>query len=190
MNKICIIVFLLLVTGVTSSNAQEPKQMSITLLNESIALPFTSYTEFHPGIEIGYTLRSIDKKKSVNTISGYGGWFLHQHIQNAFYLRGEYLYEIKMGANLRAGMYGGIGYMHTFYPGPVYEMDAETGEFSESSQFGRPRALATTGLHLSWHSDKVISPFLRQEFSVETPFANGILVMPHSFLKIGITIKL
>lgn len=169
---------------------QMNKQLSLTAMNESIAFPFTSYSEFHPGFELGVSILSSEKDHSIRQLNTYAGWFLHQHIESGFYFRAEYSYKLKLGKGLRAGIYGGAGYLHTFYPGTLYEIDEETGEFFSSKQLGRSRALISAGLQLSYRSEAGFEPFVKQEFAVETPFANGIPLMPHSFLKLGININI
>lgn len=169
---------------------QMNRQLSLAAINESISFPFTSYAEFHPGFELGISIRTREKERSIRQLNAYAGWFLHQYIENGFFLRGEYSYKLKLGKAFAAGVYGGLGYLHTFYPGKLYEVDEVSGEISSVSQLGRPRLMASAGVQLSYRTTAGIEPFLKQEFAVETPFANGIPVMPHSFLKLGININL
>lgn len=187
---VTVVCTLLALTGSQAIFGQGNRQLSLTAINESIAFPFTSYKEFHPGLELGFSIRTREKEHSIRQLNAYAGWFLHQHIESAFFLRGEYNYKVKLGEAFTAGFYGGAGYMHTFYPGTLYEIDEATGEISPSSQLGRPRALISAGLQLSYRTKAGIEPFVKQEFALETPFANGIPLMPHSFLKLGININL
>lgn len=166
------------------------RQLSLAAINESIAFPFSSYSEFHPGFELGYSIRSNEKEHSIRQLNVYAGWFLHQYVENGFFLRGEYSYKLKLGEAFTAGIYGGAGYLHTFYPGTLYQIDEFTGEINSVRQFGRPRVMISAGLQLSYRSKAGIEPFLKQEFAVESPFANGTPVMPHSFLKLGMNINL
>lgn len=193
MRKPALIAFfgmVLLLTGSTLMFGQTNRQISLTAINESIAFPFTSYREFHPGLELGVSVVSSEKDHSIRQLNVYAGWFLHQHIESGFFLRGEYSYKVKLGKAFTVGLYGGAGYLHTFYPGTLYLVDKDSGEILPSKQWGRPRALISTGLQLSYRSKGGIEPFLKQEFALETPFANGIPVMPHSFLKLGININI
>ena len=81
---------MLMNTGLHALFGQINRQLSITAINESIAFPFTSYSEFHPGLELGISIRSREKEHSIRQLSAYAGWFLHQHIESGFFLRGEY----------------------------------------------------------------------------------------------------
>ena len=177
-------------TGSKTLFGQKNREFSLTAINESIAFPFTSYGEFHPGFELGVSILSKEKDHSIRQLNTYAGWFLHQHIESGFYIRGEYSYKFKLAKGFAAGFYGGAGYLHTFYPGTLYQIDKETGEFYSSPQLGRARALISAGLQLSYRSEAGFEPFVKQEFAVETPFANGIPLMPHSFLKLGININI
>lgn len=187
---VTIVCILLVHSGSQAMFGQINRQLSLTAMNESIAFPFTSYSQFHPGFELGFSIRTREKEHSIRQLNVYAGWFLHQHMENNFFLRGEYSYKLKMGKAFTAGFYGGVGYMHAFYPGTLYEIDEATGEIDPSRQFGRPRALISAGLQLSYRTAVGIEPFVKQEFGIETPFANGIPLMPHSFLKLGININL
>jgi hypothetical protein len=80
--------------------------------------------------------------------------------------------------------------MHTFYPGEVYELNENNGEFEKINQKGRPHLLAGVGVGITYLKNKRWQPFIRQDLSIETPFINGIPVMIHSFLKMGINYKL
>src|SRR5210317_5657 len=104
-------------TGSKTLFGQKNREFSLTAINESIAFPFSSYSEFHPGFELGVSVLSSEKDHSIRQLNTYAGWFLHQHIESGFYFRGEYSYKLKLGKGLRAGIYGGAGYLHTFYPG-------------------------------------------------------------------------
>jgi len=187
---VTVVCTLLVHSGSQALFGQMNKQLSLTAMNESIAFPFTSYSEFHPGVELGVSIHTSEKEHSIRQLNVYVGWFLHQYIESSFFLRGEYSYKLKLGEAFTAGFYGGAGYMHTFYPGTLYEIDENTGEMIPLSQLGRPRALISAGLQLSYRTAVGIEPFVKQEFSIETPFANGIPLMPHSFLKLGININL
>ena len=51
---IAVVCTLLVHTGSLALFGQMNKQLSLTAINESIAFPFTSYSEFHPGFELGF----------------------------------------------------------------------------------------------------------------------------------------
>jgi hypothetical protein len=165
------------------------KQVSIALTNESIAFPFTRYLPLHPGAEIGFSMKQVEKEKSIRQWNGYAGWYYHEKVENGVYLRAEYLHGLKIGSFLRLDAFGGLGYLHTFYPGTLLEINSETGAIEEVPQQGRPHVIANVGIGIVYRNDSRIEPFIKQSLTVETPFANGIPVMVHSFLHLGVNLK-
>jgi len=170
--------------------AQTVKGISLSLMKESTAFPFTRFLPVHPGGEIGVTLGEKIREKSItNWNLGIGG-FHHKNIANAFYLKGEFQYRPIIKSILTLDMIGNLGYMHTFYPGEVYELNEQTGDFEKITQYGRPHVLAGVGIGVTFIKSKKVHPFIRQELAIESPFANGIPVMIYSFLKLGISYQL
>lgn len=185
-----IFLLLILAVSVTDSFSQVVKQVSVSVFKESTAFPFTRFFPIHPGGEIGITLVEKTREKStVNWNLAIGG-FHHKNIANAFYLRGEYAWRPIVKSTVTIDFMGNLGYMHTFYPGEVYELNSKNGEFEKIDQIGRPHAIAGVGLGITYIRGKRMHPFLRQEIAVESPFANGIPVMIHSFLKFGVSFQL
>tara|TARA_R110001599_G_scaffold84130_1_gene226549 strand:+ start:36550 stop:37125 length:576 start_codon:yes stop_codon:yes gene_type:complete len=185
-----ILVFLFFVTFWKSSKAQLIERISLAGSKESTALPFTRSLPIHPGGEIVLTFNEKKREKSITSWNlGIGG-FHHKKIANAFYLKGEYHYRPIIKSTLTIDIVGNLGYMHTFYPGEVYELNKHTGDFEKITQYGRPHVLAGVGIGITYIKSENIHPFIRQELAIESPFANGIPVMIHSFVKIGISYQL
>ena len=170
--------------------AQRIKQISVAVMNENIAFPFSRYTPLHPGGELGLTLKQQFKPQSVRQFNVYAGGFYHKKVETGFYIRGEYLHQLIIAKKIGIQLPLGIGYMHTFYPGEIYELNTTTGEFEKGNQSGRPHLIANVGLGLTYINNSGIAPFIKQNLTIETPFANGIPLIPHSFIKLGVTIKI
>lgn len=190
MHKPHLISFLVLLFLLNSIQAQLVKEVSLALQTEAIGLPFTNYSPAHPGFEAGLTLWKKEGTKSIQTAEVFAGGFYHKKLETGFYLRGNYQYTFKVMDKLGVDLPVGVGYMHTFYPADLYEQDPATGEFETISQTGRPHALITAGIGLSYLSEGNFQPFIKQELAIETPFANSLPVITHSFLKAGVKIKL
>jgi hypothetical protein len=165
------------------------KQVSLAAVNENIAFPFTTYTPIHPGIETGLTFWQKENEHSIQQVNANLGYFFHEKVESAFYLNGTYMYRVKVKGFLSIDFSAFAGYMHTLYPGSLYEIDPENGAITRVNQYGRPHAMAGIGFGLTYRNSSRFEPFIRQEMSVESPFANGIPVMIHSFLKLGVNIK-
>lgn len=188
MNKNLLLISLLLLGF--SSSAQIAKRFSVAVLKESTAFPFTRLLPIHPGGEVVVTIAEHSRQKSISNWNVALGGFHHKNIANAFYLRGEYAYRPIIKSLFTLDMIGYAGYMHTFYPVEIYELNSQSGEFEKITQIGRPHALAGMGIGVTLIKTEKIQPFIRQEFAIESPFANGIPVMIHSFLKLGISFPL
>ena len=165
-------------------------RIHLSFMNEATAFPFTTLGPLHPGLEAGLTLKETPKPRSLRQWNVYGGWFYHEHLSYNFYLRGEYAHAWLMGKHLSLDFNGGLGYMHHFYPGELYEIDGEEGNIKAVRQWGKPRAIANLGVGFTYRNPSRLEPFLRQEVMLESPFANGMPVMLHSMLKLGIQYKL
>lgn len=172
------------------TKAQEVKRLSVTGMTESMAFPFTRYAPFDPGIEVGYAMKETERPGIIKAVNLHLGWYYHRRVENAYYLRAEWAWQFKIADFLTADLYSGIGYMHVFYPGEVYELNNSTGDFEKIRQKGRPHALGNLGIGFTYRNQSRLEPFIRQDLGIESPFANGIPVMVHSFLKIGTHIKL
>ena len=159
------------------------------LQNENVAFPFTRYTPIHPGAEIGVGVYEVEKDKSIQTVNVYAGGFYHKRLELGLYVRGEYQYTLKFKDKVGLDLPVGIGYLHSFYPGELYELNSN-GEFETVSQTGRPHALITGGVGVRYLGFEKVQPFVRQSIGIETPFANYLPVLPHSFLSFGVTIQL
>ena len=189
MNKLLILA--LFITGLLPSlHGQRIESLSVAVTTEAIGLPFTNYRPLHPGFEIKTTWKTKETDKNIQRYNTNLGAYFHRRVENGIYLGGEYqytqkLFQQKVGLDFPAG----LGYLHSFYPGELYEQD-ENGEFSVVQQGGRPHFYLNLGTGISYLGASRFQPFIRQTVMVETPFANGIPVILHSFLHVGVNIQL
>lgn len=181
-------VLILLACWITSFG-QTIKGVSIAAMNEEISFPFTRFTPIHPGVEVGITFREVEKEKSIRNLNLNVGFYHHEKIENGIYLRGEYQFRPKLGSLLTFDLSGSLGYLHTFFPGEIYEMNESSYEFEKVNQSGRSHLTGALGMGFTLVKTEKIQPFIRQELMVETPFASGVPVIIHSFLKLGVNIK-
>ncbi|MEO1515376.1 MAG: hypothetical protein AAFV95_10195 [Bacteroidota bacterium] len=176
--------------GTQTVFSQTFQQFSFAATSEAIGLPFTNYLPYHPGVEISGTLRKKDKANNVQYLNVKAGFFYHRRLETAIYLGGEYQFSQKLfRQKISVDFPVGLGYLHSFYPGELYEQNGEGG-FEKVNQLGRPHLYVNLGVGLTYLGIGRFQPFIRQELMVETPFANGIPAIPHSLVKIGVQIKL
>ncbi|MGD1894410.1 MAG: hypothetical protein ACFB15_27920 [Cyclobacteriaceae bacterium] len=173
-----------------SAKAQDPKikYLSVSVMTESVAFPFTLLSPLHPGIELGITLQEWNRARSSSKLNTYAGYFYHQELDQSYYLRGEYEYAFSIKDAVSVGLPVGLGYMHSFHTGPVYEQ-REDGSFEATTQTGRPHAILNVGLGVSYLQLGSLQPFARYEIMAQSPFEVTVPVVSRSFLKVGVSKK-
>ncbi|MEN0048218.1 MAG: hypothetical protein AAF806_14245 [Bacteroidota bacterium] len=185
-----LITLILLLSLAVEGHAQQLKQISVAATTEAIGLPFTNYSPYHPGLEVKGIFKQMDKPKSIRYWNANAGFFYHERLATAIYVGGEYQYTQKFfNEKLGFDIPLGLGYLHTFYPSELYEQ-TKNGDFETVNQLGRPHLYVNAGFGLSYLGNTRVQPFVRQELLIQTPFANGLPIIPHSMLKIGVHIKL
>jgi len=165
-------------------------QFSASINSEAIGLPFTNYDPLHPGFELNGTIKRIEKPKSIRYLNTKIGFFYHRRLETAIYIGGEYQHSLKLfRQKISLDLPIGLGYLHSFYPGEVYEQN-DNGDFEKINQTGRAHFYTNLGIGFTYLSDSKVQPYIRQELLLETPFANGIPIITHSLVKVGVQIKL
>jgi len=184
--KTCFLLALCWGAGLAIVQAQS---IGISLQQESVSFPFTRFDQLNPGMEIEYGAAQWEKGTGLRQINFTLGYFFHRQVESAFYLKVGYNLAFRLAENIHFDIVPALGYLHTFYPGEIYEPNAN-GDYSLKKQTGRPHLLAETGLGFSFFRTRQWSPFLQYRFGLETPFANGIPVFPHSFYQAGLHYRL
>lgn len=181
----------LLVTGCSwILPGQKLESVSVAVATEAVGLPFTNYRPLHPAFEIRATWKTKEAPRNMQQFSTNLGAYFHRRLENGFYVGGEYQYTQKLfQQSLGLDFPASLGYLHSFYPGELYEQDAN-GDFSVIQQGGRPHFYLSLGTGLRYLGTSRFQPFVRQSLFLETPFANGIPVILRSFLQLGLTIQL
>ena len=179
---------ILLFLSAANTHAQKIDNLFFAATTEAYAFPFTRALPVHPGLEIGTTLWSKEKQKTEHLANVYCGGYYHRKVENAFYLRGEYVYRFKLMNTVGIGLPIGGGYQHAFYPGEVYKQNSETGEWEKINQKGKPHALVNFGLGLTYLKAQKIQPFVRYESVIDFPLYNGFLTT-RTFFKLGVNVK-
>ncbi|MEM6845052.1 MAG: hypothetical protein AAF632_22755 [Bacteroidota bacterium] len=186
-----LVVYIIFCLGISlRAEAQSPKikYLSVSVMTESIAFPFTRLSPLHPGVELGVTFQEWNRDNSLSRLNTYVGWFYHQEVDQGFYLRGEYEYAFRIKNAVSIGLPVGLGYLHTFHTGPVYEQQ-EDGSFTAVNQTGRPHAILNLGLGVSYLRLRSLQPFIRYEVMAQSPFVATVPVVSRSFFKVGVSKK-
>jgi hypothetical protein len=164
------------------------QSLSLSFQQESASFPFTRFAELHPGVELGYGFAATETNRGSRYLELNGGYFYHQKVSSAFYVKASYNWGFELTEQLQLDLRPSLGYLHSFYPGNVYEN--VNGDFVGKTQYGRPHALIEAAAGLTLFPHRSISPFVRYRFGVETPFANGVPAFPHSFYQVGLVYHL
>lgn len=172
------------------ATAQIINSASIALLNETVEItPFKGFAPIHPGIEAGVNFWRKDGKRFGHQFNSYLGFYHHKNVANAFYLKGEYLFQTKIAGRVGVDLTPSVGYVHSFYPGDIFVFDESLGEFKKGSQSGVPRFTGGLGIGFSYLNNSKIEPFVRYDVMLDLP-QKLLGIIPHTFFKIGANYKL
>ncbi len=165
--------------------AQIQKPIFIALINESVELtPFNDFIPIHPGVEAGFTLWEKQGQRFDQQVNPYLGFYHHKDVSNAFYLKAEYVCRTKLKNTIGFDLIPSLGYQHYFYPGEVYDLNPDTGQFEKGRQLGIPRATVGLGVGLSYIASINWTPFIRYEVALDFP-QKLLGLIPHTLFKVG-----
>lgn len=184
---------LLLTTTTRAQNDLPPllQAVSVSATTQAFGVPFTNYLPLHPGVEVKAPLGGATTyTHSTRYWRASLGFFHHAKVSTAVYggLEHQFTYTL-LEDKVHFDVPLGFGYLHSWYPGELYEQN-DNGDFERVGQFGRPHLYGTAGIGFTFMPEANVSPFIRQDLMVQTPFANSIPVMIHSFLKVGVHLTL
>ncbi|MEM8528534.1 MAG: hypothetical protein AAGG68_28105 [Bacteroidota bacterium] len=165
------------------------QSIGVNFQQESVSWPFTRFDQWNPGAEIEYGFPAWEKGNGLRQVNLTLGYYFHRDVESAFYLKAEYNITLRIADDFHLDIVPALGYMHSFYPGEIYRLTSD-GNYELKQQLGRPHLWLESGLGFSFFRTKQISPFLQYRFALETPFANGIPVFPHSFYQAGVQYKI
>lgn len=164
-----------------------------SLLKESFFYPsVTNFTKpLHPGFSVG-----IEKQISSTTnwsthYTGDVGFYHHKYFQNGLFVMAGHGWGYQLLNKLTISASGVIGYLHTFRPTEVYEL--QNGSYVKAKNFGKPNALIGINLAMSYALGHTEKYHLQLDYGsmVNGPFnvSYGAPVVPITFARFGIKIK-
>jgi len=173
------------------SNAQNKSiPISISIFNESTAIPFTRFvtTPIHPGIQMGtefnYKIKEYSRLFQTANLS----YFYHNNLAQGIGINTElgYEYRLKMGLAFEGLL--GIGYIHTFVTNE--EFTFMNGHYEKKADKGNARLYPSFSLDIGYYLRKADnnSPkfFIRYQSWVEYPYSPDFIpVMTHINLHLG-----
>jgi hypothetical protein len=165
--------------------------VSISLLNESTAIPYTRFitTPIHPGIQFG---TEADLKQYTNTrlfVALHIGYYYHNSFAQGLYIKPSLGFEYRHSSGIALSGNFGLGYLHTFTTQQEYKL--ENGSYVKHKDSGNARMMPSLGLTLNYYlkPDNIQSPkiFFGYESWIEYPFSPGFIpLMTHVTTQLGI----
>lgn len=177
---------LLLMSWTAHTQNAQSWPLRVAVMNESHALPnfdFLRYS-FQPAVMLGTEYTLCRDEKHDWYLTGNIGYYHHRRSQAAVFLNGELGYRQHFG-RWDTGLQLGLGYAHTFYPGPIYRY--EDGRLRATKDGGSPTIMPSLALHLAFRlHDSPSSPEIQLMMiqAIDIPFNeyNGL----HQFVGIGL----
>lgn len=159
--------------------------------NEKIAFKLNYFGELilHPGFTTGieYTLTK-NNWLAIHSDFDVGGYW-HRWNNTSLFLKTSIGSRFTIGP-VFADLNVGIGYMHSFAAGPVYQRSSN-GDVERTTNWGKPYFMPNASLLFGWDrtkkNKKIQTVFIGPEIYLQYP--HNHIFLPHIALKAGITYK-
>lgn len=182
---------ILLITITINATAQTKfNSISISLFNESTAIPFTQFLTLpiHPGIQIGTEFNYTKRPHSRFFQTANTSYFFHHYLTQGIGLTSEFGYEYRLKNGLSFSSLIGIGYLHTFSTAQEYIF--KNGKYVKKADFGNARLYPSFSFDLGYHlkptNKNSTQLFIRYQSWLEYPYSPGFIpIMAHINLHIG-----
>lgn len=184
------LLFLLITVPFTGLGQGLP--LSVSVFNESTAIPFTRFvtTPVHPGIQVGteFNYRVREHGRLFQTVNL--SYFYHRHLNQGIGLNSEFGYEYKIIPQLSLSVLVGLGYMHTFATATEYTF--VDGQYEKKADRGNARLFPSVSFDAGYYlkKDSPLHPrlFIRYQSWIEYPYSPDFIpLMTHINLHLGAT---
>jgi hypothetical protein len=166
--------------------AQNIPHFRITITSEMVGLPFSGFSTDNLGIELGVSLKSIERPASARHIFLNVGTYFHREFSNTYYLLPSYIHSVEITEHFSWQFEGGMGahWLRTNFDSFRFE----DGSYQSIGKHQTLGALARIGTGFTYHLSEKTAPFLQYNALIEYPFApaGGIPVLPRSLLQLGL----
>lgn len=136
--------------------------LSVSASNTQYGLPFLRFTPIHPGFELGVQFYKNEKNNHAQFLQGIMGYFYHDLLAHAPYLKLEYGFQQKVGQHVGIDLFAGTGYAHVINPAEGYAFNESTGRF-EPKTVHAPFVIAHVGFGASYLGWEKIYPFAKYD---------------------------
>lgn len=179
------ILFICLIGLSHVGNTQIVKRISLSLNNESLAIPFTRFLPLHLGTEIGLTFFERGSDKLHHNLSAQVGFFHHKKLETAVYLKAVYQPIFRIKEKLGIAVPLSLGYLHSIPNQTTYQLNTSTGLYEAKASAGNPSMIGGLGIELSYIGWERFRPFIQQETCIRIAPSSVFPLLVHSFVKIG-----
>lgn len=178
--------------GTTFAAAQQKKMrvVSIAGTNSHAAYPFSKFgalftKELNPGVDIGYTLRTISKKHHDWFATAHAGYFYHRFVQHGIplYARAGYRYKLNHAWHFTGTL--GAGYFHSVPDADIFKLNDE-GTYKKSNGIGRGQAMFQFAAGVHYVMERNNSVFFEYRQQLQAPFIRSYVpLLPYNSIAIG-----
>lgn len=153
----------------------------------AVTAAYYGETITHPGVALGGEFYAFERPRYKLIAASKAGMYLHPHSHGAAFLDAELGQRVTAIYGLYGDLFTGVGYMHSWPWGDIYERAADGG-VQRKRNLGHARVKFGGGLGLGWDLSKnsvaPLSVFLRLDLFGEAPFNKGIAL--HGALMAGV----
>lgn len=176
----------------TSAHTDNQHGISRFIRNERVAIKYEYFGELvlHPGVAIGVEyMLSNHKWISVHWNNDLGG-FWHRWNNTSFFLKSSIGTRFSKGP-LFADLNVGIGYMHSFAAGPIYQKSS-SGKIEKARNLGHAHFIPNASFLLGWGPTHKKMQSWRIHVGPEVYLQSSYnhIYLPHVATKVGFTYKL
>lgn len=194
-----ILLFLLACSLITTAYSQEEissfdKKNTFTrfIHHEKVTFKLEYFGELvlHPGLAFGLEYKLISKKfLSLHWNNDVGGYW-HRWNTGAIFYKSSIGSRFSMGP-VFADFNIGIGYMHSFAAGTIYQR-ASDGGVKKARNFGHPHFMPNASLLLGWDATRNGKQNWTIHFGPEVYLQSSFnhIFLPHIAMKLGLTYRL
>lgn len=161
--------------------------------HEKVAIKLNYFGELvlHPGLTVGvdYTL-SKNNRLTVHWDADLGGYW-HRWNNTSFFIKSTIGTRLAVAGPVFADINAGIGYMHSFASGDVYQRDLNGG-VEKATNIGHAHFMPNASILLGWdgtrNGKRRCTFHVGPEVYLQSSFNH--IFLPHVSAKIGMTYKL
>lgn len=177
---------------IRESSRRQHFPISVAIINHSWAMPFSRIfrlTPIYPGLTVGTEVYYRKKTRSQLFQSFEMGGFINNSSGSALYGYSNFGYRRTAKSGIRWDVALGLGYFHSYYTGPTYQLGTD-GQYKALSKSGVSASLTNLSLGLGYDLHKVsnheATAFIKYQWMVSTHYWSLLGIRPNGLLHLGL----